>query len=364
MQITEKTKIVQSNFLVENRPQFTKDETRLFLTVIGSINKDDENFNVLKIPVREFADLWQLDTKNAYFQIKTALRGLRKKEFLIEGENQITGKKSFLTASSVSAAAYEDGEGYAYVEISKMFSPYLLALKEKYTAYVLQNIMNLDTVSAIRSYEILKQYQSIGKRKVLLADYKQMLHIEDKYPRNIDLKRYIIEPSIEEINEKTDIYVTYEFEGRGIHSLVSFTIKEKTLPQQGKEEQNKNEISLTGEDLEYYQEIEQYRECLTDPNSLTHEQLDVCVTLAQTSEWYKNIPSEAEDHRKIELLKNYLKVQDKHSRANAKESFYGYFRRSCQNNWAKMVEVTTSELKSFELDSFWEAAVRRGLEED
>ncbi|MBQ8245774.1 MAG: replication initiation protein [Lachnospiraceae bacterium] len=232
MNITENTNIVQSNYLVENRPSLTKDETRLFLTIIGAINKDDSEFNLLQIPVKEFAALWGMETRHAYQQIKDALRGLRSKEFYIEGENPQTGKQRFLTASSVSAAVYEEGEGYATVEVSQLFRPYLLELKEKYTIYVLQNIMNLSGVNTIRNYEILKQYQTLGQRKMMLSEYKRILHIEDKYPRNIDLKRYVIAPAIQEINEKTDIYVTYDFGGRSDKAFVIFTIKSQKLASQ------------------------------------------------------------------------------------------------------------------------------------
>ena len=72
MQVKENTNIVQANFLLENRPKFTLDETRLFLTIIGSINKDDENFTQLEIPVSEFAELWGVESNAAYRKIKTA----------------------------------------------------------------------------------------------------------------------------------------------------------------------------------------------------------------------------------------------------------------------------------------------------
>ena len=156
MVVSENTNIVQANSLVEHRPNFTKDETRLFLTIIGAINKDDDDFKPLKIPVSKFANLWGIDSKNAYKTIQNALRGLRNKEFFIENTNPETGKRRFLTSSSISAAIYEEGEGYETVEISKLFKPYLLALKKHYTSYVLKNIMDLSTVTCIRHYELLK----------------------------------------------------------------------------------------------------------------------------------------------------------------------------------------------------------------
>ena len=234
MQVKENTNIVQSNFLLENRPKFTKDETRLFLTIVGAINKDDEDFKQLEIPVTEFAELWGMETKTAYNRIKAALRGLVQKEFFIEGINQKTGKTRFLSMSYVSMATYEQGEGYATVEVSQMFKPYLLALKKNYTKYVLENILSLSTVNAIRNYELLKQYESLGTRTFTIDEYKKLLGIENKYSRNTDLRVNVVEPAKEEINQNTDIFIDYEFVGRGKKARITFTIlpnaKKKALP--------------------------------------------------------------------------------------------------------------------------------------
>ena len=365
MQITENTKVYQSNFLIENRPALTKDETRLFLTIIAVINKEGDADNIFKVPVGDFAALWGVDTKNAYQQIRTAVRSLRKKEFFIERENQITGKRKFLTAGALSAGEYEEGEGYAIIEVSNLFKPYLIGLKEKYTSYILKNIMNLNTVSAIRTYEILKQYQTIGKRKMTLSEYKRMLQIEEKYSRNIDLKRYVLEPAVKEIIDNTDIDVTYEYGGKKDETYVVFTIERKKQqtapPQQEAMPESQNSDVADSDDQQYYNEIEQFRECLTDPSALSHEQLDVCVVMAQTSLWFRSLPEDLPDEQKTAALKNYIRQQDKHSRVNAKESFYGYLRKSCQNNWAGATweEQKKEHEGTFDTDDFFNAALAR-----
>lgn len=225
MQVKENTNIVQSNFLLENRPKFNMDETRLFLTIIGAVNKDDENFTQLEIPVSEFAELWGVESNAAYRKIKTALRGLVQKEFFVEGENPNTGKKRFLSMSYVSMATYEQGAGYATVEISQMFKPYLLALKKNYTKYVLKNILTLTSVNAIRNYELMKQYEKLGKRTFTVDEYKKLLCIESKYSRVTDLRVNVIEPACKEINANTDIFVEYEIIGRGQNAKIAFAIR-------------------------------------------------------------------------------------------------------------------------------------------
>ena len=371
MKVTEETNIVQSNFLIEIRPALTKDETRLFLTIIATINRDDSEFEFLQVPVKEFADLWSIDTKNAYQQIKDAVVGLQNKHFLIEGINPETGKQRFLTSSSLSAASYEEGQGYLSVEISKMFRPYLLDLKEKYTIYVLQNIMDLASVSSIRLYELLKQYQSIGKREFLFVDLKHKLQMEDKYPDNTDFRRYVIEPSVSEVNEKTDIFATYEYSGRGKKATVSFTIKSKKQLKQVAPEVLAEEAPVISElEDEIKNEIDFLRSALTDPNSLTDEQLDECISLARDTDWYKSYFNIDGPMEKLLRLKDYLQKQDKYTRANCKKSFYGYFRLACAENYADVAgykpldEAEPHRYGNFDVNEAYQTALERSYGDD
>lgn len=240
MMIKPYSDVKMANYLVENRPRMNVDETRLFLTLVASVNKDDIELNTLNIPVSEFAALWGIPLDAAYSKLKTALRGLRSKEFFVEGVNPQTGKMRFISTSYITTAAYEEGCAYATVKISDEFKPYLLALKACYTSYVLENVMNLSSVNAIRNYELLKQYQGLGQRTFTIAEYKQLLKIDGKYAQNTDLRIKVIDPAVMEINENTDINVSYEFVGRGQRAKLKFTIKAKPAPV----EVDPNQVSL------------------------------------------------------------------------------------------------------------------------
>ena len=347
MIVKENTNIVQANFLIENRPKFTKDETRLYLTIIGAVNKDDSDFKPLEIPVSEFADLWGMDISAAYRKIKTALRGLVQKEFFIEGVNNKTGKKRFLSAAYLSMAAYEEGQGYATVEIAQSFKPYLIALKEKYTQYVLENIMSLTTVNAIRNYELLKQYESLGVRIFTVEEYKKALKIEDKYSLNADLRRYVLEPAVKEINQNTDIRVNYDLVGRGKKAKIKFTISQNeivaVLPASEQEEIDENQISLFDEENDAERRDEREKICCGFDDEIfaefTLEQLEELRSLA----WHKVDDEAIERHA---ILGNRRKqkefavaeyIRQKILLCNAKsdevKNRYGYIKGAVAGDW-------------------------------
>ena len=58
----------------------------------------------------------------------------------------------------------------------------------------------------MRIYELLKQYQKIGTRRIKIKDLREMLGIKpNEYKRYNDFKRFVLLPAKEELPDKTDI---------------------------------------------------------------------------------------------------------------------------------------------------------------
>ena len=291
MNVTEKTTIVQANYLLENRPKMTLNETRLFLTMLAHIKKTDDDLKPIEIPVREIAELWEMDDKSAYNQIKTALIGLQGKLFIIEDVNKNTGKQRFFSTTYISSASYEQGEGYAVVEISPRFKPYLIALSEQFTSYGIKNVLGLSSVNAIRVFELLKQYLPIGYRDFKVNDFKKYLGIENKYPNNNDLKRFVLEPAMDEVNQNTDIHVTYEIKGRGERAKICWTIQKKNVAKVDKNQMSLEDYIDIGEEEDrkyalYREALEEYFE-LFPKLRISNAELDLYESYAA-----RNIPDD------------------------------------------------------------------------
>ena len=96
-----------------------------------------------------------------------------------------------------------------------------MQLKEKFTRYQLKNILYLSNKHSIRIYELLKQYENIGNRTFTVDEIKEVLFLQDQYNRFYDFERYVLKPTMEEINDYTDLKVSYEKikKGRSIHSI-------------------------------------------------------------------------------------------------------------------------------------------------
>jgi plasmid replication initiation protein len=103
-------------------------------------------------------------------------------------------------------------------------------LEEQFTKYELQQVSSLSSAYAIRLYELLIQWRSTGKTPIIeLQEFRKKLGVLDnEYLRMAHLKERVLELSIKQINEHTDITVKYEQHKRGRSiSGFSFNFKQK-----------------------------------------------------------------------------------------------------------------------------------------
>lgn len=71
--------------------------------------------------------------------------------------------------------------------------------------------MRLKSSYAVRVYGLLKQYESIGRRKINIKDLRDYLGIEKEECTRFDnFEARVLAPAQEEINENTDILIYYD----------------------------------------------------------------------------------------------------------------------------------------------------------
>ena len=91
-------------------------------------------------------------------------------------------------------------------------------------------MLRIKGVHAVRIFELLNQYETIGKRIIRVEDLRHICGIEQGRYRNYNaIKLYVIERAKEEINAKTDYEIDYHEikESRRV-AAIEFTIKKRT----------------------------------------------------------------------------------------------------------------------------------------
>jgi len=225
----KKHNAVMENALIEARYSLTVEEQRLVLTTIAMLDNVEtapSGFPMLKIPKKLIIEATGLHEKD-YKVIRNSLEKLMSRVITIETD------KGFELYQWFAKAKYNKGDEFIEVQFHPDLKPYLLELKKRFTKIPLKQVLQLRSKYAIRLYELLKRYEDTGFRTDYLPELRKKLGVEDnEYTRFFDFEKRVLKPAIEEINEKTDLQVSYikKKTGRRI-THIEFEFKSKNAKQ-------------------------------------------------------------------------------------------------------------------------------------
>jgi plasmid replication initiation protein len=242
--VTEKSLVVQHNKIVEAKYKLSVGEQRLVKLLVSMIEKNDADFKVYQISIKHLSDLLGLSDNDFYRKVKEISKKLISNVLVFK---DASGRE--LQVSWLSSAEYIEKMGIVELEFSPKLKPFLLHLKNHFTAYELGNVINLKHTYSIRIYELLKQYERIGKRRFLVEDLRNLLMVgKDEYVRYRDFKRWVLQVAQKELSEKTDIAFDWKEEKvRRVCVALEFIITPQKRPRNNKEKQGgKNTTVVEG----------------------------------------------------------------------------------------------------------------------
>ncbi len=210
--------IRKSNELVEARYKFDIWEVRVFAKALTLIKPSDVDFKTYNIYIGDLLkDLNLSDKGDNYQSVKDAARRLMKRVIEVERETP-EGIKWFETPLIVSVEGFKDPKegNYISVQFHPNLKPYLLELKARYLVYDIRNLWGLSSVYSVRVYELLKQYEKIGKRKFKIDDLRLILGLtQGEYPLYANFKQKVILKAQKDLETSTDIKFSFDEEKQG-----------------------------------------------------------------------------------------------------------------------------------------------------
>lgn len=228
MSSQKQTIIVKSNKLVEASYRLDLIEQRIVLYAIVEARETQKGLadGFVTIEAQRFAQAFDMDEGSVYGQLKDAMKTLFNRFIVARDIHPESGKERVNMIRWISTASYIDGAGAVQLRFATDMLPYITRLETEFTSYRLEKIGRMSSVHAVRLYELLVQYLSVGKREIEIAWLKETLDIADAYSRIESLKRSVIEPALAQINEHSDIRVSYTQRktGRTVTHLI-FAIK-------------------------------------------------------------------------------------------------------------------------------------------
>ena len=140
------------------------------------------------------------------------------------------GNLGIVRSRWVSRIKYIDTTATLEITFAPDVVPLITRLEQHFTSYQLKQVSQLTSKYAIRLYEFLIAWREVGKvPQIEISDFRNRLGLlESEYTAMSDFKKRVLEPSIKQINEHTDITVTYEQHKKGrLISGFSFRFKQK-----------------------------------------------------------------------------------------------------------------------------------------
>ena len=121
----------------------------------------------------------------------------------------INGLRKYNLLESLPIGRHSD-DIVARVVFDSRILPLLSELKDNFTQFLLNDVSGFGSVYSFRFYQMIMQFKSTGYCKVSLDDLRYSLALFEKYEATKDLRKWVIDTAIDEINEKTPYKVSYE----------------------------------------------------------------------------------------------------------------------------------------------------------
>lgn len=224
---------------------------------IGIIDAREKNQGLsansrLRIDALRYAEAFNVTPEAAYDALIRAESTLfeRRFSFLNERENKVKSRW-------VSQVEYISGEGAIEIIFTPAVVEEITRQGSNFTKFLLGQASKLNSIYSLRLYELLAQHRT--NKNISMFDLEILrgqLCLEDKeYRRMSDFKRRVLDLAVNEINEKTDLKVSYEQEKKkGTIIGFKFSVNEKPSLKSSNRDQDTPDLfyAMTEKQIQFF----------------------------------------------------------------------------------------------------------------
>jgi len=199
--------VVKANALIQqSRFYLTTQEQKIILYLVSKIKPNDTELSLYDFDIIDFCKVCDIDYDNGknYKNIKQTIQRLSDKSIWITHDNGNEVLYRWIDYAEIFKST-----GRIKLKIHDLMKPFLLQLANNYTQYTLYYVLAMRGQYSIKLYELLKSYQYKHRCEFELDDFKRRLGAE-KYERHADFMRFVLTPALTEIENLSDIRVSYD----------------------------------------------------------------------------------------------------------------------------------------------------------
>lgn len=297
--------VVKSNRLNMAIQNLTLPELRIVQLAIVDARETGNGLSTdtpLRIDAMRYAEAFETTRQNAYVRMKEAEETLFNRRFTFLDSEGKTVKSRW-----IQRVRYLDDEGAIELAFTLDVVKGITRLdgaEEFFTQYLLSQTSNLNSVYSVRLYELLVQWKTAVKTPVFeLSLFRGQMGLNDgEYKAMNDFKKRVLDLAVNEINEKTDLTVSYtqEKKGRLIHGF-KFTVKQKEkTKKEVKTDRDNNTLDMFYKMTD--KQIDTFATKLANLPALSHK----APLGASMKEFISMIASDLRDEKKQGVYKPFL----------------------------------------------------------
>ena len=227
--------------MLKTANDFGTNQLRLFFYVLSQIPRGADTIPPISVDVHSILQILGIELNDSGWRhhVKTTLDDLATRlVYAIDTESNLYRMTWF-------DYIRQDASGSNYVfQLRKSLEPFLLRLTREFTRYQFAYLLQFQSSYAIKLYDCFQGFSFRGDVTLSLDEFRQLMSLKrfdqdgniiaDKYPTYENLARKVVRPAIKEINETSDLYVTFEpvkdISDRRKFSGIRFVIQEKENP--------------------------------------------------------------------------------------------------------------------------------------
>ena len=232
--------VVKTNQLNSALQNLSLPEIRIMQLAIVDARETNTGLSTdkpLRIDALRYAEIFETTRQNGYKRMKEAEETLFNRRF-----SYIDEKGKVIKSRWIQQVRYLDDEG----AIELVFTLAVVngisridGAEDFFTSYLLEQTASMDSIYSVRLYELLVQWKAAKQTPMFdLEKFRDQLGIDvEEYKAMCDFKKRVLLVAIGEINEKSDIKVSYEQVKKG-RSIAGFKFKvlAKEKPKNTKQE--------------------------------------------------------------------------------------------------------------------------------
>lgn len=201
----------QSNTITNARYDFDACQLDILFCCMGQIHDTDSETKLYTIYASEIEQMtgrtWN------YQQFREATEQMGSRVFEIRNE------KEYIQFWLFQHVRYILGEGRIEIMFTQKSIALLKELKSNFTTFELQSALRMTSKYAKRIYQLCSQWKDLGQSKrFTIIEFKLNLGLIDakgneEYDRVANFKARVLDVAVRQINEHSDLRVSYEMEG-------------------------------------------------------------------------------------------------------------------------------------------------------